>query len=373
MNHSLNSAFKVAVAPPGTQAAQIDIKSAYRCIPTSYKHLPHLVVSLPGEHATDVHVFIDRVHPFGLRSSGGNLGYALDASVDILTCTYPVIAFWAKWVDDLVPIRHPKSDGSFDIKFSDILKLLDFLGWPLSTEKLRDFASQARYIGFIWDFDAKCVKLPEEKRLKFLDRVSSWLHLASSTGVTVEQTQKVLGTLVHVANIHTIGRSFMLSTQRFLSRLDATATKHSEKSRRFLRVKPPSAAINDMRVWLELLGIMNATRSLIIHPLINPDVWVDASSEWGIAIVIGRNWRAWKLAEGWKSDGRDIGWAESVALELAVYHLIWAGYSHVLLLIHSDNQGAIGQYNKGRGSNQPTNDCIRRLALTLFHQPFIAH
>ena len=71
-------------------------------------------------------------------------------------------------------------------------------------------------------------------------------------------------------------------------------------------------------------------------------------------------WRAWKLLPGWKTGGRDIGWAESVALEFAIYHLIWAGFSHVRLLIRSDSQGTIGQYNKGRGKNQSTNDCIRR-------------
>ena len=34
-------------------------------------------------------------------------------------------------------------------------------------------------------------------------------------------------------------------------------------------------------------------------------------------------------------------------------------------LIHSDSQGTIGQYNKGRGRKQPTNDCIRRSAATM--------
>lgn len=151
----------------------------------------------------------------------------------------------------------------------------------------------------------------------------------------------------------------MLATQKFLARLEAIASKHSEHSRHFLCLKPPAAAVGDMKVWIELLGIANATRLLTIDPLMDPDVWVDASSDWGIAIVVGCSWRYWKLVAGWKTDGRDIGWAESVALEFTIYHLIWAGYSHVRLLIHSDSQGAIGQYNKGRGANQPTNDCIR--------------
>lgn len=85
---------------------------------------------------------------------------------------------------------------------------------------------------------------------------------------------------------------------------------------------------------------------------------MDASTDWGIAVVMSGHWRAWKLSNDWKADGCDIGWAESIALEFAVYHFIWAGFSHVRLLVHSDSQGAISQYNKGRGRNQPMNDCI---------------
>jgi len=51
-----------------------------------------------------------------------------------------------------------------------------------------------------------------------------------------------------------------------------------------------------------------------------PRQWVDASTDWGIGMVIGSQWVAWKLVHGWKLDGRDIGWAESIALELAISH-----------------------------------------------------
>ncbi len=101
--------------------------------------------------------------------------------------------------------------------------------------------------------------------------------------------------------------------------------------------------------------------------MVDPNIWVDASSDWGIAIVMEGQWRAWKLLPGWNCCNRDIGWAESVTLEFAIYHLIWAGFSHVRLLIHSDSQGTIGQYNKGRGKNRSTNDCIRRSVASMLH------
>jgi len=57
------------------------------------------------------------------------------------------------------------------------------------------------------------------------------------------------------------------------------------------------------------------------HPL-DLDVWVDMSTAWGIGVVIAHQWAAWKLIPGWKADGRDIFWAESIALELAILILI---------------------------------------------------
>ena len=190
---------QVATAPAGTQAAQIDIKSAYRCIPTCYKHLPHLVVSITKSRHEDTEVFINRCHPFGLRSSGRNLGLALDATINILTCIL-TIWFWAKWVDDIVPIRRRCTDRSYDVDLDNIIKWFEYLGWPLSLKKLRDFAAIVRYISFDWDFDLKVVSLPEDKRIKFLGHVTSWIQDASHQGVTIEQTEQLLGTLSHISN-----------------------------------------------------------------------------------------------------------------------------------------------------------------------------
>jgi len=45
-------------------------------------------------------------------------------------------------------------------------------------------------------------------------------------------------------------------------------------------------------------------------------------------VVIGNQWAAWKLIPGWDSAGRDIGWAESIALELAILMLLDIGFTN---------------------------------------------
>ena len=212
--------------------------------------------------------------------------------------------------------------------------------------------------------------IPEAKREKYANRVSMWLSNARNPkcSVTREETERLLGTLVHCAFVHRTGRSFTSATLRFLSTFPTRPSKGmSERKLRFVHRFPSHEAISDIVVWHKLLSIAHATCSLQFRPNVDPDIWVDASSEWGLAIVMCNWWCAWKLIKGWKAERRDIGWAESVALELAILHLIAIGYTQVNILVRSDNQGAIGQYNKGRGGNAPTNECIRRSVVALMN------
>jgi hypothetical protein len=101
---------------------------------------------------------------------------------------------------------------------------------------------------------------------------------------------------------------------------------------------------------------------LVTSPVSDPDVWVDASTSWGVGLVIGGRWAACRLVDGWKHHDRDIGWAEAVALELAVKWLCSAGFSDAEIIIHGDNTGVMGAFDKGRSRNVSRNDTIRRIA-----------
>ena len=90
------------------------------------------------------------------------------------------------------------------------------------------------------------------------------------------------------------------------------------------------------------------------------DIFVDASTDWGIGIKIGELWAAFRLRPDWKIAGRDICWLETVAIELLAYFLDSLGYHDIYLLIHSDNKGTIGAMNKARSPNYWINMSIRR-------------
>ena len=57
-------------------------------------------------------------------------------------------------------------------------------------------------------------------------------------------------------------------------------------------------------------------------------------------------------------DGRDIGWAEMVTVELAICYLCALSISNSKVLIWSDNQGVIGALGSGYSCNPQQNHVL---------------
>ncbi|KAE8186882.1 hypothetical protein CF328_g7093 [Tilletia controversa] len=90
-------------------------------------------------------------------------------------------------------------------------------------------------------------------------------------------------------------------------------------------------------------------------------VWVDASTEWGVGVVVGDAWAAWRWHEGWQRDGRGIGWGEAVALELGMLAAISQGAQGSRITFRSDNQGVIACYKLGRSRSRQINTVLKRV------------
>src|SRR5882724_8748984 len=90
-------------------------------------------------------------------------------------------------------------------------------------------------------------------------------------------------------------------------------------------------------------------------------VYVDASSSWGIGLIVHNHWAAWKLANGWCSHLRDIGWAEAVAIEMAVMWLTGSGLHGFSIKINCDNTSVINSFWKGRSCNPERNQSLIRI------------
>jgi hypothetical protein len=195
------------------------------------------------------------------------------------------------------------------------------------------------YIGFWWDLSTKRVELPEKKKAKYLGWISAWTYGSLHTA---KEAKRVIGTLNHVCLIVPEGRSHLVSLYK---------SQGSFKANRAIEVKHKLSAgtSEDMAWWRqrlqeELVGMK------IIWPqkLLDSKLYVDASSGWGISLILNGKWLAWEFKEGWRSEGHEIGWGEMVVVELAVRTLIAGKFTRCHIIICSDNKGIVGALKAGR-------------------------
>lgn len=271
-----------------------------------------------------------------------------------------------KYEDDLDIFRFPVEDGPFEengfhymYDRDECLARIRSLGVPWHPDKGDSrFQFISDFIGFRWDIPNRSVALPPIKRLKFLERVRIFLDRFSGHRCQLIDVERIHGSLCHVAFVYLEGRSRLPSMSNF-----AASFKGDEFIRRF----PPASVISDLHWWHNALRQEDISRVLLPRgPVKDLGIFVDASTSWGIGIMIDGRWAAFKLADDWKSPGQDICWLETVAIEILVYFLDQFNFSNVRLRIHSDNQGTIGALSKGRSANHAINLAIRRIYEILF-------
>jgi hypothetical protein len=352
---------QVANAPPGTQACTFDIEKFHRTCPVLPAHKPWLVVQGFSDD-----FYIDHTHPFGAAAASSNAGMIGNAVVDIWQAegVRPVL----KYEDDLKIFRYPVASGAFhqdgfeyDYDRDEALSRISPLCVPWHKDKGDPaFLFITNFIGFRWHLPDKHVSLPDEKRLKFHNRVRIFLDCFTGHPCSLLDIQKIHGSLCHVAFVYILGRSRLPSLSNFIA---------SFMGNEFTRRYPPHSMITDLKWWLQVLSIPDFHRKLLPRgPAQDIGIFVDASTSWGIGIVIAGRWIAFRLHESWKVDGRDICWLETVAVEILIYILEAMGFANTVILIHSDNQGTIGSLHKGRSRNFHINLSIRRAYVVLASQ-----
>ena len=173
--------------------------------------------------------------------------------------------------------------------------------------------------------------------------------------LSARDISSILGTLQHLTFVYRSGQHSLSSIALFLSKFPNN----------FVRHHLPTAACCDLTWWHKLLSCPDVSRSLIPLPYLDPNIWVDASSSWGIGLVVGSQWAVWHLTSGWSDGDCDIGWAEGVALELAVSWLLAENFHDADIIVRSDNSSVVSAFWKGRSRNTSRNDSISCISVAL--------
>lgn len=351
------------------QGATMDVDAAFRRCPLRRDQQNHFVIQWKGLFWLDHNV------PFGAASSGGVFGRLADAMADIL------LAYGfgpsTHWVDDYgflkgdedpTPVpppvsnslisneltQTPRSRFRHDYTISDIEKIAAHLGWPWKKSKTKDFSHILLYIGFEWNIRLRFVQVPQEKRKKFLKKLEIWVP---GRKVSKKEAESLQGTLVHASLVVPSGRAHLHFLIKFTSSFGHT------KSPRFAKRSPSSDLLADVAWWREVLinGPFGSTIKKPPPPRADYRVFVDASTSFGVGVILNGAWERWRLKNGWNTEGRDIGWAEFVALEMGVRWIISTGLSDANVTIQSDNKGVIGAMASGRSRNSQQNSVLRRI------------
>lgn len=339
--------------PAGCLAAAFDITAAYRTTPVHPDEQHLLCIFWKGK------VYVDRAVAFGLASSAGVFGSVADMFIAIYRAHDFIVI---KWVDDFLAIRLPHQSWSEQ----DFINLTAPLGVPWSASKTRPLAEQQRYIGFVWDLRDRSVSLPDEKLQATLALLNQWLE--PSVKFTMKESASLHGKLVHISSIFRIIRPFLRSLSHFASRFASHRAK----------LFPPKTVIADLKWAQMLIDSTPNLRPLLAFKPLDIGWWGDASTSFGVGVVVGEYWAAWKWAPHVSiGPGKrfDIGWAEAVAVELGLRLALqrrptpdqgsspWCRGGN--LLVRSDNAGVVAVVNKGRSRSSDTNDVLKELHLLL--------
>lgn len=348
----------IITAAPGSQGATLDWKDAFRNIPVHPKDFWTSVLAWPSDGSKS-RLYVDLAHKFGHSRSPGNFDRPNQGFMAI--CRRMNLGDLIAWVDDLLSRRQPLNQKppwiySFDI--IDIRSVAFDLGISLPLSKVQPFSFSVVYLGFLWHFDSKSVEIPPEKKQKGITKITTAL---TEVNISIDSLRSLAGFLAYLAMAILPGRAHLRSLYAMTSRMESTDTGEFKKWSLFPNV------VADLEWWRDELSRDYVGMSLCTERF--PDdslhVYVDASTNWGIGVVISGSFDRFRLQDGWKKGElgvRDIGWAEFVAVELAVFFLISSFKIHDRhLLIHSDNMGVVEGWKNRSSRNAEQNAILLRI------------
>ena len=115
---------------------------------------------------------------------------------------------------------------------------------------------------------------------------------------------------------------------------------------------------------------------LLLPQMIYLQWWGDASTSFGISIVISGYWAVWKWSPGFWVGPKltfNISWAEVVVVELGFHLAIHLSLfdtpdqSLHVFFIHSNNLGVVIVMNKGQSCSKEMNQILKHIYLLQAH------
>jgi hypothetical protein len=241
------------------------------------------------------------------------------------------------------------------IELTDIMEITNELGVLWGKDKTIDFKSEVVYNGYLWNIKSKRVSLPIPKIEKYLVALSGW---ETGSKRSIGDARSLAGKLNHTAFVLPLRRSKIVAINNFISTF-----RNADNN--FITRSVPKKVIDDIGWWKTTLNSGEVGRMIKVRgDTSDVTIWVDASTSWGIGVIIGSKAASWKWSSEVTGDYAQISFGEMVAIEVMLYGLVALGLTSTRFRIFSDNQAVIGALNAGRYRNQTINQALQRIIST---------
>lgn len=275
-----------------------DWEGAYRQIPTHPSQWKYLAIL-----GFDDEVYIDTRISFGGVAGCGSFGGPADGWKELMREKFDLINIF-QWVDDNLCVKRI----SLLLLMMEIVHAITELGVKTNSTKYSEFAAEQSFIGFLWNVKNKTVGIPSTKLLKRRNELDEFWVKSSWRKNEVE---KINGKLNHLTLILPQLKPYLTANFWWLARWSKPVS-----------MKAPHKVLEDMSFWRKTLTTLCPTR-LIPDTVVWNIGWVgDASTEYGIGILIGKQWAQFRWLDGWDSPldmpRRSISCAKTVAVRLGL-------------------------------------------------------
>ncbi|EHS63893.1 uncharacterized protein PGTG_20875 [Puccinia graminis f. sp. tritici CRL 75-36-700-3] len=281
--------------------ALFDWEKAYRQIPTRPSQWPYLMVK-----GMDGNLYLDTRITFGGVAGCGSFGRPADAWKEIMFAEFDLVKVF-RWVDDNLFIKKPTS--TTDMK--DIVKRSTDLGVLTNLKKCSIFSDEQKFIGFLWNGANKTVRLPQEKLNQRKSQIEEFLD--TSRKFSFNEVEVLTGRLNHVSYMLPQLRCYLRSLYRWmLDWFDIHAKRYA-----------PNDVLEDLNRWKNTLNTFKHERLISVEEPIDIG-WVgDASTSFGIGVVIGKYWSQLRILKPRNQQSRkwNIAWLETAAVRAGLLML----------------------------------------------------
>jgi hypothetical protein len=262
------------------ELALFDWEKAYRQIPTSMDQWPYMfVLDFNGNLLLDTRI------TFGGVAGCGSFGRPADAWKKIMLAEFELVTVF-RWVDDNLFVRRKGCQTDMN----DIATRAIELGILTKATKYKPFEDKQKFIGFIWNGVNKTVRLPDDKLAERIRQIEEFFQIGSM--FSYNNIEIIVGRLNHVSYVVPQLRCYLCSLYCMLkSWVNTSATRCIDEN-----------TLSDLKCWHSTLMSFNPLRMIPSAEPTDVGWYGDASTSFGIGILINGRWGQWK----WKGSGKGL-------------------------------------------------------------------